>query len=308
MNIQALFHRYFPGIYLLLLAFLGLAGGYLASVLLEGRIAPQVTGAAVREEAVIAAPQRQPISAFEIILTRNVFDSSAQGAGTLAEIDVQEPEDAPSRAATARSAGQPRRNLTLIGTVSAEQRSLAVIQEGREVKVYRVGEEVFGSGTLDELGRNYAVILYQDGTRETLTMTPETAAPATAAPSPAPAAAAQAENRYQIREVGENQWVIPKESAEAARSNLNELLRQSRMEPRIVSGQTQGFIVRMIRPNTFLDMLGIQRGDILLEINDINLDSPEKALQIFQQLREATSIDVGLLRNGQRMSFEYKID
>ena len=307
MNIQALFHRYFPGIYLLLLALLGFAGGWLCCVLLSGWVAPQAASAAVQEKAVIAAPQRQPLSNFEVILARNVFDSSAQGTGSLAAVETQEVDK--TRPAPRRQASQARRKLTLIGTVAAEHKSLAVIQEGRDVKIYRLGEEVPGGGTLDEVGRNFAIIQYRDGSRETLTLTPEMATAATAAePSPAPAAAQQAESPYSIRAIGENQWVIPKESAEAARSNLNELLRQSRMEPRIVNGQTQGFIVRMIRPNTFLDMLGIQRGDILLEINDINLDSPEKALQIFQQLREATRIDVGLLRGGQRMTFEYEID
>ena len=75
-----------------------------------------------------------------------------------------------------------------------------------------------------------------------------------------------------------------------------------------MAGQTEGFIVRMIRPNSFLDMLGIKRGDILMEINNIQLNSPERALQIFQQLREARNIAVSLVRNGEPMTFEYEIN
>ena len=111
-----------------------------------------------------------------------------------------------------------------------------------------------------------------------------------------------------VRAVGENRWVIPRSVAEQARGNLNELLRQARMEPHIVAGRTEGFVVRMIRPKSLLDTLGIQRGDVLVQINGMPLDSPEKALQIFQQLREAKNLSISLQRGGVPMNFEYEVD
>jgi general secretion pathway protein C len=45
-----------------------------------------------------------------------------------------------------------------------------------------------------------------------------------------------------------------------------------------------------------------------MQINGMPLDGPEKALQIFQQLREARQISIGLTRNGTPMNFEYEVE
>jgi general secretion pathway protein C len=40
----------------------------------------------------------------------------------------------------------------------------------------------------------------------------------------------------------------------------------------------------------------------------LSLDSPEKALQIFQQLREAQHIVVAIVRDNAPLSLEYNLD
>ena len=54
--------------------------------------------------------------------------------------------------------------------------------------------------------------------------------------------------------------------------------------------------------------MGLQRGDVVIDVNSIKLDSPEKALLIFQQLREARRISVSIERNGVPVSFAYEIE
>jgi general secretion pathway protein C len=54
--------------------------------------------------------------------------------------------------------------------------------------------------------------------------------------------------------------------------------------------------------------MGMQRGDVIIDVNNIKLDSPEKALMIFQQLREARQISVAVERNGNPLSFAYEIE
>lgn len=308
MSAQAFFHRYFPGIYLALMALLGISCGWLAAILLNIWLTPAVSGTDVRQDARVDVAQKRPLTDYEVILSRNIFDSTGPLVVTLDEIPAtatttaSNREEPPTRTA--------RTNLMLIGTVVAGERSLALIQEGRTTALYRLEEEVPGGGRIEDIDRNFVVIRHRDGSLENL-MLPSEAPPARAtvtSPAPAAAAAAATTTQYNITQIGENKWQIPRQTAEDARGNLNELLRQARMEPRIVAGQTEGFIVRMIRPNSFLDMLGIKRGDILMEINNIQLNSPERALQIFQQLREARNIAVSLVRNGEPMTFEYEIN
>ncbi|KIH75838.1 type II secretion system protein C (GspC) [Geoalkalibacter ferrihydriticus] len=311
MTAQALFHRYFPGIYLALAALLGITAGWVAVVFMDLWLAPPVTTTDMRPESRVTVAQQRPLSDYEVILSRNIFDSSGplivalEDTPTTAAEPAQVRDEAPPQRAT-------RTSLTLIGTVVAGEQSIALIQEGRIAELYRLDEEVPGGGVIEEIDRNLVVLRHPDGSRENLMLPVEGAPAAPATRRTAAAAAAVPEDsvaaRYNIQQIGDNKWQIPRQAAEDARGNLNELLRQARMEPRIVGGATEGFIVRMIRPNSFLDMLGIRRGDILMEINNIQLNSPERALQIFQQLREARSIAVSLVRDGEPVTFEYEIN
>jgi general secretion pathway protein C len=112
----------------------------------------------------------------------------------------------------------------------------------------------------------------------------------------------------EVRDVGENRWLISRNTMESVRENFADQLRLAQMQPRTVDGKTDGFLVRRINPRSLLSKLGIQRGDVILDVNNIKLDSPEKALQVFQQLREARQISVAVERDGQPMSFSYEIE
>ena len=46
---------------------------------------------------------------------------------------------------------------------------------------------------------------------------------------------------------------------------------------------------------------------VVLRVNEMSLDSPEKALQILQQLREARHLTVDLERRNKPMTFTYEI-
>ncbi len=289
----------YRGLYLLLPILLGLSLGHLAATGLGVYLAPPPLppkDPAAAQPAQVAKPVLQD---FETVVQRNIFDSTAAPA-TLAGGDA-------TQAVAAAPVARP--NLALHGTVTRGEASLAVIRSEKEIRTYRLGAEVPGGGRLEDVARNQVQIRWPDGSLSTLTLNEKAAAAAgdrgATAARTAPAAAAGAGG---IRAVGENRWVIPREEAERARANINELLRQARMEPRIVEGRTEGFVVRMIQPRSFLALLGIQRGDVLLNVNGVELDSPEKALQIFQQLREARNISIGLQRSGENVTFEYQVD
>jgi general secretion pathway protein C len=302
------FQRYFRAFYLLVPVLLGLALGHLAATSVGVLLTPPVRIVDQGARAVSAPLLPPKINDYEVIVQRNIFDSTAPGVMTLASAP---PLDNQQQAAPP----QARPNMALLGTVTRGDLSLAVIRTDNEVKTYRQGGETPGGGVLEEVARLFVTIKFQDGSTLNLPLhdvagdrgsTPVAtgrgrAGAGAAAPPAAPSDEA-------VRSIGENRWSISREEAERARGNLNELLKQARMEPRIIDGRTEGFVVRMIQPRSLLALLGIQRGDVLMQVNGVELDSPEKALQIFQQLREARSISIGLMRNEQRMNFDYQID
>ncbi|BCR05979.1 hypothetical protein DESUT3_30480 [Desulfuromonas versatilis] len=291
--------RYFRGIYLLLFSLLGLSLGGLTATGLGVLLSPPIRfdEGTVREA---PAPTRKAsLSDYQVVLQRNIFDSTGQGVQSLA------PAPQPDQPAE-RSAG-PRTSLTLLGTVAAGPDSLALIRAGNEGAIYRLEDEVPGGGKVSEITRSLVKIQYPDGSVEVLQLFEPAGGSAPGAAS-APGPTGAAESGEGIREVGENRWEIAQSEVEKARGNINELLKQARMEPNIVDGRTEGFVVRMIQRNSLLAKLGIRRGDVVMQVNGVELDSPEKALQIFQQLREARNISIGLTRNGEPMNFEYDIN
>ncbi|MCF6178620.1 MAG: PDZ domain-containing protein, partial [Geopsychrobacter sp.] len=84
-------------------------------------------------------------------------------------------------------------------------------------------------------------------------------------------------------------------------------LKQAQAVPYLEGNRTTGFQIRMIQPGSLIEQIGLRKGDILREVNGIKLNSPEKALQVFGQLRQAKQISIGLERRGKAMTFAYEI-
>lgn len=309
MTLLLLFQKYVREILLVLLVLLGFSLGQLAATLLGLGMTqpvatpPQPTAVATR------APTPPPLASFKPILQRNLFNAQVGDLGAFGGVAQTTQQETPARGGSTQ--------LTLLGTVSGEPKALAIIQADRETAAYLIGATLPGGARLVEVQRNQVVIETSSGQRETLKIDLESTSASTSAPSATRGSRANARGATArpaqpsssgIREIGDNRWLIPAEEADRARSNINELLRQARVEPNIVDGQTSGFVVRMIRPGSLFSMLGIQVGDVLRDVNGVQLDTPEKALQIFQQLREAKQISIALERQGTPQTFTYEIN
>jgi len=305
-----LLHTYYKPLCLILLVLLGLAFGHLASSMLQIKLRPRLTGTLPAGHPPEAQTPRISRPDLNLVLRRNVFD--ADGRSATARID---PEAAATETAAPAEPVLPP-DLKLIGTVVAGADSLALIQSGEELQVFRLEDELQGGGIIEEIGRNRVAIRTRDQRLATLLLYTEEkdSSPRRPPPSPTPAAAtrpdqAPAEDGLTgtVREVGENRWVVSSDMVESVRENFAAQLRLAQMQPNLVDGRTEGFFIRRINPRSVLAKMGLQRGDVVVDVNNIKLDSPEKALQIFQQLREARQITVSVKRSGQPLSFVYEI-
>jgi len=288
-----LFQKYHTQLNLLLLTLLGLCCGLLAGALLESSIdvGPQRTSDSNQTATRDAA--RLTTADLNRILERNIFDPATRSTYTF----TPAPKTGTKQAAQS-SAQQGDR--TLLGTVVADGKSLALIRTGKELAAYHLDEELPDGGKIEEVRRNRVKIRNMDGSLTTLEIveTPTGSAKKEFAVS----------KTQDVRKIDKNRWLIPRETAEATRQNLAEELRLAQMQPRIVDGQTDGFMIRSIKRRSLLNKLGLRLGDVIMAVNDMALDSPEKALQIFQQLREARQINVAVERRGQAMTFAYELD
>lgn len=234
---------------------------------------------------------------FQVILDRSLFDS--QAVGQAAEII-----DLASQQAIAQSTSPTptRSELLLIGTVVAGEDSLALIQVGRKSGVYRLQEELSPGVEVVEITRQM-VTLDERGVRRELLLQARKQAKARQIQQQGAVVA-----KGDVVALGENRWQVSQAAADNARANLNSLLQTARMVPQVQNGKTIGFRLVELDQGSLLEQIGLRVGDLVVEINQVELNSPEKALQVFQQVREASNISLGLVRNGKRETFEYRFE
>lgn len=110
-----------------------------------------------------------------------------------------------------------------------------------------------------------------------------------------------------VRQVGDGKFEVNRDDLERATSNLGLMMTQARIVPNIVAGEIKGYKIFAIKPGSIYDKIGIQNGDVIERVNGMELSTPENALQFFQQLKNETRFVIDLERNGQKLTFTYKI-
>ncbi len=288
--VLALFQKFHRELCLVLLVLLGLACGQLAATLAGMVLRPDLS-------------QKPPVAAsgntrtqvlvrdLDQILQQNLFDPSARGRNAAAF------KTSPAEKTEAKPV---RKDLTLVGTLVSGAESTALIEVGKEITLFHLDDPFPGGGRIELIQRNRVVIRNQDESTTELAIQEEGVTQYSANANQSAATG--------VRSVGDNRWQVSRATAEAARVNIAEEMRLAQMEPRIINGQTAGFLVSKLNPRSILSQMGVRRGDVILKVNSMPIDSPEKALQILQQLREARQLTVDLERQDEPMTFAYEIN
>ena len=246
--------------------------------------------------------------------------SPAAAAGPVSPKNCEDAGAAPSRSEL---------RMQLVAGVLAERPrfSLATITDlsTRETHVLGVGDEV---GTIrllgvervrderDATGNGFRVIavVCNAGTKEYLEFEGGEAAPAAPpnlayAPVPAPAAGRgpAAKVTEGVRQVSEGRYEIERSVIDTTLSNLNTIATQARIVPSFKNGVANGFKLFSIQPGSLYASIGIENGDVIQRVNGYEINSPEKALELYQKLRESSHVTIDLERGGQTVRKEYNV-
>lgn len=297
----------------------GLVAGAIASRLMALSLGPPQQPVAISDTitATVDQPEEEDL---QVILRRSLFDvagvgSRLEGLSLTSTAPVTDGEE--EMEASPRRTSVDLDKYILLGTVVAGDFSLAVIKSGSEVEVYGIDAEVEPGVRISQIERKLVVLLadgrsYELRLEELLQDAQQGGNRKAAAPRPAPRSPASGGSAVNfdggVEEVGEGRYRVDRGMVEQARANMGALLQSARMIPHLENGQTTGFRLVGMQRGSLLEQLGLKLGDVVMEINRIRLDSPEKALQIFQQVREANNISIGLVRDGQPQTFEYSLD
>jgi general secretion pathway protein C len=110
-----------------------------------------------------------------------------------------------------------------------------------------------------------------------------------------------------VRKLTDNRYEIDKTLIDSSLSNLNSLATQARLVPSFKNGVANGFKLFQIQPGSLYSSIGIENGDVITRINGYEINSPDKALEIYSKLRESSHVTLELDRGGQNIKKDYSI-
>jgi general secretion pathway protein C len=196
----------------------------------------------------------------------------------------------------------------------------------RETRVYGVGDIVLGTRIMsierlrderDATGAGFKVvaIVCNDGRKEYVDFEPGdgSAAPAAVASfTPRPGAAPPADEEATaasegVKKVDANKYEVKKSFIDSTLGNLNKVATEARIVPSFKNGVANGFKLFSIQPGSLYSAIGVENGDVIQRINGYEINSPDKALEVYQKLRESSHISIEIERNGQIIRKEYNV-
>jgi len=219
---------------------------------------------------------------YKSIIDRNLFGGEPYKPAIQKE-EEQKPEDLPL--ATLR--------LKLVGTIVDRDGdvSTAIIEDltKREQGLYHVGDRI-KNALIKKILRTYVIV--NTGKRdEILSMHPE-----------------ELKNKQKnSSRTTKGKIKIPRKMIETSMSNLANIMQDALIQPYIKRGQIAGFKITKIKPNSIYTQLGLQNGDVLLDINKEKLDNPKKLLNLYERLKDKNKIKLKISRGGKEETLEYLI-
>ena len=230
--------------------------------------------------------------------------------------DVPLPKPAPEPGATEKpaekvavgwSAAPTRSSLhaRLVGTAIAQPAKWSLCQltnsDTNETAVYAVGDR-FLSARIYQVEKD-RVLVDNEGRNEYVDNSEAAPPNLGIATIPAPPAGGDG-----VKQLSENNYVVAKKEIDNALTNLSDLATKARIVPSFKNGVSNGFKLFSIVPDSLYAKIGIQNGDVIRKINGYEMNSPDKALEIYQKLRDATRGEVEVERRGETVHKQYSIE
>ena len=194
--------------------------------------------------------------------------------------------------------------LKLLGVVIGDHEGISAIVEELSSKrqlFFRLHDQIPDVGEVSEIRRD-GIVIRQGDQQELLELavsqiekppSAPAAAPTASAVAPAPGSPVRA--------------ILDRREVEQAMGDLPKLLSQARAVPYLVNGTMNGFRLDFIAPSSFYEKIGLKYGDVLQQVNGVEIRDPGTMLTLFQQLRNERSVKLDVLRNNQRTAMTFDI-
>lgn len=230
----------------------------------------------------------KPMSTYEIITRKNIFNSDGVIAKKLTvEGEQQSPEDLPAE--------PTKLPIALVGTIVHVDpaKSVASIElKGRgKIVAYEIEDEIEGMAILKKVERKKVFIKNKNTNRMEYAEIKDEGKLNFGVKATAGAA-------KEISVEG-NQVKINKGFLDKALLQIPEIMNQASGNfHRDAQGRIDGYQIFDIDPNSILTQIGLMPNDIIKSVNGQPVDSPAKAMQMFNDVKGSNNIQIGINRNG----------
>ncbi|HYI02736.1 type II secretion system protein GspC [Hyalangium sp.] len=281
------------------------------------------TGNLFVESAIAPAPSAEPAarSPQRVQATEKLASLEIERLSKLTGIKIPEPEPVvtePTEVAAVDENADPVKSglrVKLLGTLVSGDKfwSFASVQDmvTQRSQTYMVGDLIQNAQVTDI--QRERVIVLNNGRKEFIDGQPGDGSGSTPSFTPPPVVAEAKPASPNsglgtgIRATSENEYEVPRGEIDRTLANLNEVAMQARIVPAFKDGQAQGFKLFSIRPDSIYSKIGVQNGDVIRRINGFDLNSPEKALEVYSKLKEAGRIEIEIERNGAPIRKTYNV-
>ncbi|EIF2703422.1 MULTISPECIES: type II secretion system protein GspC [Vibrio] len=232
----------------------------------------------------VAASNKGDAIDFNALQNANLFGTYTEQKAAVVEQPIV--KDAP----------KTRLNLTLVGAVASSDAntSLAVIANRGKQATYGLGEEIEGTRATLKAVLVDRVIIDNQGRDETLMMEGIEYKKLSESPQVARAQAQRAEAA--TSDVGEKLEQIREEIAKDPQS----VFKYITISPVKKDGDIVGYRVSPGRDAALFNDVGLQPGDIAVQLNGIDLSDPSSSVQLMQVMSDPQELNLTVERDGQQ--------
>ncbi len=220
----------------------------------------------------------------EKILERDLFKSATKS------------ESLPPPPAEEEVYAKTRLPVRLLATVAGRpEHSWAAVEDldSREVHVVKVSDQLKGRAEVTRIERR-RIVLRNAGRLEELALDEEPQGKQ-ARPRARPRRTARrspAGVNERIQRLAEDRFSVSRSDVQSVAKNPAELFSQARILPKYESGQMVGVQLNAIKAGSLFEQIGIQNGDIIKDLNGIEITNQQDSANVLRELTEASEFNV----------------
>ncbi len=110
-----------------------------------------------------------------------------------------------------------------------------------------------------------------------------------------------------IQKIDDSHYQVSRGVVDKVLANPMAVAKGARVVPAVKDGKPYGFKLYAIRPSSIWARVGLTNGDTLVAVNGFDLKTPDKALEVYTKLRDATSLAVDIVRRGTPLTVNISI-